>query len=726
MCKYRYAVVAALGAWILLPSALTAFLINPDDLPRIQPGDLSYVGGFRLPAGTANGDDFSFGGQPIAVNTETNTLFVSSYRGNVAEVTIPAPVNSGDVNAMPFASYVQPFADPAEGRLADISSGGVNLSGLLVHNNRLYGTATIFYDANNTQRLSHFSRSLQLNQASFSGWSSVWQADRSGFVSGYMAAVPTEWQTSLGGPAVTGQCCVPIAWRTSTGPSAFAFNPSQIGQPAVPAAPLLYYGLDHSTLGPWDGSNPTYGATTQIQGVAVIAGSSTVLYFGRNGLGPHCYGNGTPNKTLDGTVGVDGAVWCYDPTNSDKGSHAYPYRYQVWAYDLNDLAAVKAGRKQPWDVVPYGVWALNLPTPETAVRIGGVSYDSLRQLVYVSQRDADPDGYASRAIIHVFRVTAGAEAPPAAAGAIASVTMTADKAGPQPAGTSINLAAQPSGGTAPYQYKWLISDGSTSTVGADWTSSNRYTWTPSIAGANYRVTVWVRSAGNIADAFEASTAAAFTISPATTATRVTAVRLVPNRATPQPPLTAITWTATPSSGVAPHQYKWLVSDGTTTTVVADWSTTNSFIWTPPSANVNYRVTVWVRSAGNGAEDHEASDSMAFPIATASGGTPPPTPAISQVTLTSDKASPQAASTTVLFTARAFGGVGPYQYQWLVLDGGQWSATGGWIGMNTLLWSRNTPGSNYQIGVRVRSAGSTSEQGDASATLPFVLTGGGQD
>jgi hypothetical protein len=30
----------------------------------------------------------------------------------------------------------------------------------------------------------------------------------------------------------------------------------------------------------------------------------------------------------------------------------------VWAYDLNDLAAVKAGQKRPWDVVPYATWEL--------------------------------------------------------------------------------------------------------------------------------------------------------------------------------------------------------------------------------------------------------------------------------------------------------------------------------------------------------------------------------
>ena len=64
---------------------------------------------------------------------------------------------------------------------------------------------------------------------------------------------------------------------------------------------------------------------------------------------------------------------CYDPTTSDKGSHAYPYRYQVWAYDLNDFAAVKAGTKQPWEVVPYGVWPLSLPDARSArSRLGGV------------------------------------------------------------------------------------------------------------------------------------------------------------------------------------------------------------------------------------------------------------------------------------------------------------------------------------------------------------------
>ena len=484
-------------------------------LPLLSSDGMQYVGGFRLPAESANGVDFSFGGQPMAFNPATGGLFVGSLRGAIAEISIPTPVNNADVNALPFAAYLQPFADPTEGHLGDISTDGVMSGGLMVYGDRLYGTAAIFYDANNTQRVSHYSRSARLNQASFSGWSQVWETGRSGFVSGWMTAVPSEWQSALGGRALTGQCCIPIAWRTSWGPSAFAFNPAEVGQPAVSASPLLYYTDANPTLGPWEGSNPTYGATTAVAGMVVVAGTRTALYVGRNGIGPHCYGNGTPNQSIHGNYSPDGTVWCYDPTSSDKGSHAYPYRYQAWAYDLNDFAAVKAGTKQPWEVVPYGVWPLNLPTAEATVRVGGVAYDAQRQLLYVSQRGADPDGYASRAVIHAFRLAAapGANTSPEPS-SVNNVVAATDKPAPQPAGTPITLIAQSTGGVAPQEYKWVIEDGDAAPVAANWTTSNRYTWTPTSESPDYRISVWVRSSTNHVDAAEASTSLSFPISAA--------------------------------------------------------------------------------------------------------------------------------------------------------------------------------------------------------------------
>lgn len=374
--------------------------------PLLTQASLSYVGGFRLPANSTNGTGFGHGGRVMAFNAARGSLFVTSQYGAAAEISIPTPVHSANVSDLPFATYLQPFADPTEGHISDIATVGVNIVGLLVTGDRLIGTASIYYDANNTQRVSHFARSVQLDQPSFSGWSQVWNETNQGFVSGWMSLVPSSWQAQLGGAAITGQCCIPIMSRTSNGMAAFSFDPAKVGQPTVPATPLLYYTKEHATLGPWEGSNPTYGATTSIAGVVIIAGSRTALYLGRNGTGPHCYGDGFPTQAL-----ADLNHGCFDPTTNTKGSHAYPYNYQVWAYDLNDFAAVKAGTKDPWEIRPYGVWPLSLPTGSDApTELGGVGYDPAKQIVYFSQTKLDPNGNA--ALMHAIKIHAVAVPTP--------------------------------------------------------------------------------------------------------------------------------------------------------------------------------------------------------------------------------------------------------------------------------------------------------------------------
>ena len=530
--------------------------------------------------------------------------------------------------------------------------------------------------------------------------------------------MPSEWRAKLGGPAITGQCCIPIVYRTSSGPAAFAFDPATVGQPTASATPLLYYPGDHPTLGSWSGSNPYYGSTTEILGVAVIAGTRTVLYFGRNGLGPYCYGSGTADPSLDGTTAPDGGPYCYDPTNSYKAPHAYPYRYQVWAYDLNDFAAVKAGTKQPWDVVPYGVWPLNLPTPESSARLGGVGYDAQRQLLYVSQLRGDPDGYAERPLIHTFRVNATPGAGAGPSNVVNTVTLTADKPAPQPVGTPVTFTAQPTGGVAPYQYKWIVSNGNASTVAVNWTTSNRFTWTPTAESANYAVSVWVRSAGNAADVLEASTYLVFPVGNTTNRT-ATSVALTPNRVAPQLPFTAVTWTATPAGGTAPHQYKWRIFDGSTWTVAANWSPTNSFIWTPSTANPNYRVEVWLRSAGSTTDAAEASAAAAFPIEAGAGGS-----GVASVSLTANRPAPQPAGNPISFTATPAGGTAPFVYKWFYFMGTTWTAFGDWSSSANFTWYPTEPNANYRIRVWVKGAGNTADQPEASTEQAYAITSPG--
>jgi len=378
---------------------------DPTLLPRLSFDDLNYLGAFRLPADTAGGEGFAYGGGPIAFNPSRNSLFAAARNGRIAEISIPAPTTPADVKALPSAEYLQPFHDPTEGRIKDVATQGAGLAGLLVHQGRLYGTGLIYYDASNTQTVSHFSRPIDLSEKGAGPMRRVWQKGKTGFVAGYLASVPPEWQSKLGGPAITGQCCVPIVTRTSWGPAAFAWKPSDLADSdEVNAVPLVYYPADHPTLGPWSGSNPTYGGTIEMGGVALINRTRTALFIGRNGTGPYCYGIGTGNRALDNTANAKGEKLCYDPTTSDKGQHAYPYRYQMWAYDLNDWTEVAAGRRDPWSVKPYAVWPFELPTPEASVRIVGVAYDAERRRLFVSQRGADRDTYSSRALIHVFHI----------------------------------------------------------------------------------------------------------------------------------------------------------------------------------------------------------------------------------------------------------------------------------------------------------------------------------
>ena len=381
-------------------------ITDPTHLRRLEFKDFKYLGAFRLPAGEANGESFSFGGGPLAFNPKRNSMFAGSKNGKVAEVTVPEPVESADVAVLPFSEYLQPFQDPSDGGMKTIGEeGGAGLSGLLVHGDKLYGSGVIYYDANNTQSLSHFWRPLALSARGASPPQRVWSKGKTGFVAGYMAAIPPEWQSRLGGTAVTGQCCIPVVTRTSWGPSAFAWSPDEFdGRKAVDARPLLYYDSEHPTLGQWEGSNPTYGGTIQMGGVALLDGTRTAVFVGRNGTGEFCYGTGTADKSLLGKPAPDGGKYCYDPAYASKAQHAYPYRYQMWAYDLSEWAQVRADKKDPWDVKPYGVWPFDLPFPEPGTRIGGVAWDSAKRRLYVAQFEADVDGYSHRSMIHVYQV----------------------------------------------------------------------------------------------------------------------------------------------------------------------------------------------------------------------------------------------------------------------------------------------------------------------------------
>ena len=193
--------------------------------------------------------------------------------------------------------------------------------------------------------------------------------------------------------------------------------------------------------------------------------------------------------------------------------------------------------------------------------------------------------------------------------ALAVTSLSANLPPPQVVGTTTTFTASASGGVMPYQYKWRVSNGTSWSVGQDWSTSNMFGWTPAVANANYSVGVWVRSATSTTDT--ADNAASGSNLPFAIVSGVTLTSLTADKSAPQPPGAHITFTATASDGTTPYQYKWWLFDGTAWTVMQEWSTSNIFTWSPTTPNPKYQMLVRVQSARNPADN--VGLSMLFPI-----------------------------------------------------------------------------------------------------------------
>ena len=438
--KTKHNILIGLGILIVSLLVIQSF-VSKSNLPKVkaaangpllQSNNLTYLGAFRLPYvgnpadyGAIYGFDSSLTG--LAYNPARNSLFINNhnYEQKTAEISIP--VLSTNMASLNRATFIQNFADITEGHRSDIladggtytGAGGTLMAGLLVYKDKLIGTSYSDYDANNAARLSHFTSGLDLStQGDFKGMYQVGPTAAMGFTAGYMTAIPSEWQTALGGTALTGQCCVGIIARTSVGPSAWVFNPDDLGvKNPVPTTPVLYYDESHQNLARYLGTsiNLYYLNSTRVKGLVFPAGTSSVLFFGTQNLGLPCYGFGTADPNLSFTA-PNGEILCYDPSNEAKGPHGYPYKFWIWAYDANDLVSVKNGTKNPWDIKPYSVWELNIPLDTLGNLINGVAYDPVAQRIYISHQAADSflpgAAWYSAPIIHVFQVNNNTPALP--------------------------------------------------------------------------------------------------------------------------------------------------------------------------------------------------------------------------------------------------------------------------------------------------------------------------
>jgi subtilisin family serine protease len=248
-------------------------------------------------------------------------------------------------------------------------------------------------------------------------------------------------------------------------------------------------------------------------------------------------------------------------TASAAGGQApYEYRFAIW--DGTAWTVTRA-----WSASNTYAWTPSVANPDYKV--------------LVQVRSAWNTGDSEFSVVRPFAI----------GGDATGLTLTPSAAAPGAVGRAVTFTAAASGGLAPYQFQWSIWNGAW-TIAAAWSTSNVFTWTPTVANSSNRVRVEVRSAWNTGLA-ERSTIIDYAIMAT-----ITGATLTPNLPLPQREGTTIRWQASATGGQPPYQYRWVVFDGTTWTNVTQWSTISTFDWTPMSPSDNYKVAVHVRSAWN--------------------------------------------------------------------------------------------------------------------------------
>lgn len=395
-------------------------------LPLLSESDFQFAGMFRLPKSVA-GSTFDYAGWGLAYYPLHNSLFITGRKNDatmtsgqkIAEVSVPTPVIAATRDALPTAAVLQPFIEPTEGKFLQAAIAGTPTyigDSLVVGDDQLCFTEYAYYDVGAVgQQRALFCRPLDftvrgqvLGPVGVVSSPPVATGTRTfnplRFANVYLFDIPPEWQDALGGPHGIGATAANGSASGSNGADAFATNLSTLTDPQ-PITPLLYFPLGLG-LGAYGGSsdlwNSTVGATTSVE---IPDNSRTVLSVSTIGLGPWCYGYGGTLVT-SGCAPLNGSTanYTYDPAVGSKGPHAWPYRVRVWAWNVEDLIAVKNGTKQPWEPRPYAAWNLDLPF--TALQSGlsgsnnilGFAYDHVNQRFFLTDYRSDEN----RALVYVF------------------------------------------------------------------------------------------------------------------------------------------------------------------------------------------------------------------------------------------------------------------------------------------------------------------------------------
>lgn len=426
----------------------------------VQPGDLTYLGAFRLPdraTGAPDEESWEYSGQALTYRPDGDpggggdghpgSLFGTGHDvwNYVSEIGIPAPGTSRDLEMLNVATTTQGFYD-VRGGLFDglVEMPRVGMQYLPAQAGQTSAKLHLAWGAHNqdegtpSDTPSHAWCDLDLSTPDTQGaW---WIGDVSLYrVNGYMFEIPQEWADEYVGGARLATGRYRDGGWSGMGPNIFAYGPWLDGSPPAPGTLLTTHTLLSYSYAGGEHTIDNYQDADEWEGGAwVTAGGKTaVVFVGTKGGGYWWYGYFSPAG--DGMPcpyvpepGEGGEVRCYNSDGTDCaeglldcGGHTYTVESKGWwssrfdaqmiFYDPADFVAVLNGTLEPDEPQPYATLDIDghlfLDPPvgtevdcgtgdQRKCRIGEMAYDRERGFLYVLERFADD----AKPVVHVWGV----------------------------------------------------------------------------------------------------------------------------------------------------------------------------------------------------------------------------------------------------------------------------------------------------------------------------------
>ena len=432
----------------LPPAQLSGDLVSPDDF--------EYLGAFRLPGGEDRPQTFAYGGNAMTYNPDGNSLFIMGHDrmpygdlpdGNhVAEISIPKPVISKNIEDLNTAEFIQKFSNVLKRQFSEydeIPKAGMQYLSRAETGAKIHVAFGEHLQSEQIPTHGWFSPTLSIPD--FQGTWFIGNQDLYS-VNGYMFEIPAEWAEIYTGGRPLGTGRMRDGGQGGMGPTLFAYRPWNADGSPLPASTRL----DEVTLLLYENAYNTEEIVRSMDGyqhpdewgggawLTTSGGKAAVLFAGTKSNGEkYWYGyihpDGANLACVDAEVTdfptcrmADGSVCpqedytaCCDAVAgecvSNRGWWTTRFDAEFILYDPADLAKVATGQLEPWQPQPYAVIDIDehlfLSPPEWDLvelgwsdqrrsRIGDVAFDRQNGLLYVLELYGD----GTKPVVHLWKV----------------------------------------------------------------------------------------------------------------------------------------------------------------------------------------------------------------------------------------------------------------------------------------------------------------------------------